>query len=95
MEQVQETQSSQDGDPSNRYEIWELRSAIHSFLSERGVGRRCHVTVNRKGCWYELKGNVDSQWTRCIIFSLVPKVDGHRCIIDKLHVGTLESEVRV
>jgi hypothetical protein len=57
-------------------------------LIERGVGHFCHVTVNRKGQWFELQGAIDSQWTRAVLFSLVPKNNGRRFIIDKLRFVT-------
>ena len=86
MEQLAEKTGTSDSDASLQYELWDLRRAIDNFLSERGVGRFCNVTANKNGHWYELKGTVDSQWTRCVLFSLVPKTRDRRYIIDKLQV---------
>ena len=50
--------------------------------------RQRRVIRVHKGRWFELSGKVDSYWTRSVLFSLVPKKNGRRFIIDKLQVVT-------
>lgn len=68
------------------YRLWELRNAVDRFLIERGVGHYCHVTVNRSGEWFELDGQIDSQWSRGVIFNMVPPINGKRYVVDKLKI---------
>ena len=66
--------------------LWELRNAVDKYLLQREIGHFCHVTVNLKDRWFELKGTIDCQWTRAVLFSLVPPDKGKRFIIDKLKI---------
>ena len=68
------------------FRLWELRNAVDRYLIEREVGHFCHVTVSLKGKWFEFEGIVDCQWTRAVLFSLVPPEKGKRHIVDKLEI---------
>ena len=72
--------------PTFSYKLWELRHAIDRCLIERNVGHYCQVTVDLKERWFELEGFIDSEWTRAVLFSLVPATNGKRYIIDKLKI---------
>jgi hypothetical protein len=74
--------------PGVSYGLWELRNAVDRYLIERDIGHYCQVTVSHEGGWFELEGSIDSQWTRAVLFSLVPTQSGKRFIIDKLRIVT-------
>ena len=84
MEQITEDGTGKLKSRYGSYRLWELRNAVDRYLIERGIGHFCHVTINHKDKWFELKGSIDSQWTRAVLFSLVPASNGRRFIIDKL-----------
>ena len=86
MEQQLEKGSVNTNRSSISYRLWEVRSAVNRYLIERNVGHYCQVTVNLREKWFELEGLVDSQWTRAVLFSLVPPDNGKRYIIDKLKI---------
>jgi hypothetical protein len=67
-------------------EVWRIRQQADRFLMERGVGHYCNVTVNKRGHWFELEGTIDSQWSRAVLFSLVPSDGGKRYIVDRLQI---------
>ena len=67
--------------------VWQLREAIDRYLIERGVGHYCKVTVRQQGPWFELEGTVDSQWSRAVLFSMVPSEGGKRHIVDRLQIA--------
>jgi hypothetical protein len=69
-----------------RSAVWKLREAIDRYLIERGVGHYCKVTVHQDGRWFDLEGTVDSQWSRAVLFSMVPSREGRRHIVDRLQV---------
>ena len=71
--------------------VYELKQKIVDYLADRGVGHLCQVQVNKRGRFFELKGRVDSFWTRSVLFALVPKYRGQRYIIDKLRVVSLNN----
>lgn len=64
----------------------ELTRSMNQYLTERGVDWACRVEVTKRGKWYELAGQVDSQWTRAVLFSKLPARGGRRYIVDKLYV---------
>ena len=88
MQELMNNEASNTKTDGISYRLWELRNAVDRYLLERGVGHFCHVTVNLRAGWFELKGTIDSQWTRAILFSLVPEDrDGERFIIDRLKMA--------
>ena len=87
METTDTTKNDSDG-PNYPFAVFDLKKSITAYLKERGVNHFCKVTVTLKGRWFELSGKVDSYWTRSVLFSLVPKKNGRRFIIDKLQVVT-------
>ena len=72
--------------PKISYKLWELRNAVNWYLIERNVGHYCQVTISLKENWFEFEGLIDSQWTRAVLFSLVPPENGKRHIVDKLKI---------
>jgi hypothetical protein len=92
MEQSLGKTEGQDGDPSIEHGLWKFKTAVNRSLSERGVERFCDVSLSQKGNWFELRGTVDSHYTRSLLFSLVPKQNGRRYIIDKLKVTAPSTE---
>lgn len=64
-----------------------LLTRSQELLKRHGVHEQCSVEVERQGRWYVLRGRVDSHRTRSQLFSMVPKKDGARWIVDHLRVG--------
>ena len=67
-------------------DVWRIRQQADRYLVERGVGHYCNVVVNKCGRWFVLEGRIDSQWSRGILFSMVPTIDGRRFVIDRLQI---------
>lgn len=68
---------------------WEeekLRRSVSDYIAQKGVERYCDVAVKKNGQWFEFSGQVDSHWTRAVLFSLVPAKGGRRYVVDKLRV---------
>ncbi len=86
MEQQTQDRESTSENKYIFYRLWELRNAVDRFLIELGVGHYCHVTVNRKGEWFELNGQIDSRRSRGVIFSMVPPINGKRYVVDKMRI---------
>ncbi len=92
MEQLMDVQGRQQTPRDGASEVWRLRKRMDQYLMERGVGHFCNVTVRKSGQWFELAGCVDGQWSRAILFSMVPKQGGKQYIVDRLQIvdGPLE-----
>jgi hypothetical protein len=87
MEQSLENIGQQDGDPSFKHSVRELKREVDRYLRERDLGALCNVTVKKNGRWFELKGTINSLCTKWAIFSLVPRIEGRQYIIDKLQTA--------
>ena len=85
MEQIVESTAGRREFPETSV-VWQLREKIDRYLIERGVGHYCNVTVRQEGRWFELEGTVDSQWSRAVLFSMVPSAEGKRHIVDRLQI---------
>lgn len=86
MEQLMDVQGRQQANPEVATEVWRLRQRVDQYLMERGVGHYCSVTVRKSGSWFELEGSVDGQWSRAVLFSMVPKQGGKQFIVDRLQI---------
>jgi hypothetical protein len=86
MEKLMEKTTAQEMNPGNGMAIARIRRAVNRYLEDRGVGDYCKVTVNQQGFIFEIEGTVDSQWTRAVVFSLIPLCNGKRYIVDRLQV---------
>ena len=69
-----------------------VRRAVNDYLDQRGLEPFYDVAVKKDGIWFEFSGRIDSQWTRAILFSLVPKQAGCRFVIDNLMVDSFLEE---
>jgi hypothetical protein len=67
--------------------VKQLLSRSEELFKRQGVHKQCSVDVERLGRWFVLRGRVDSHRTRSQLFSMVPKKDGARWIVDHLRVG--------
>jgi hypothetical protein len=85
--QIEKTHGwTQETNPANVMPIARIRRAVNRYLEDRGVKEYCEVMVNQQGFVFEVKGTVDSQWTRAVVFSMIPTCNGKRHIVDRLQV---------
>lgn len=62
-----------------------LRS-VREYLAREGLESGVDVCVARRGPWFVLDGCVQSQRLKASIIGLVPEVDGHRWVVDRVRV---------
>lgn len=84
MEQIYDTQKAPGFGQLFSVTVWQLRESIARHLSNKGVGRTCHVVVTRNGKVLTLAGSVDSESTHFEILSMIP--DEERCVQDNIQV---------
>lgn len=84
MEEIHNTQKALSFRQLFSVTVWQLRETIARHLSNKGVGRTCHVVVTRNGQVLTLAGSVDSESTHFEILSMIP--DEERCVQDNIQV---------
>ena len=84
MEQIQDMRQAPPFGQVFSVTVWQLRESIARHLSNKGIGRTCHVVVTRAGKMLRLSGTVDSESTHFEILSMIP--DEERCLQDMIQV---------
>jgi len=70
-----------------------LRQAVKRYLKQQNLSLFCDIDINTIGQWFAFEGQIDSHTTRSILFSMVPKQNGSRYVIDRLRVdGSIGSD---
>lgn len=74
-------------EPSFTEDIEQYEQRARAFLVDRGVQKRCSLEVHRNRNWFVLDGRVDSYGTKIALVNLVPKIEGARWVVDRVHIG--------
>ncbi len=65
----------------------DLHQKARSMLRKKGIDHLCDLDISQQNNWFIIQGKVDSQRTKSSIFQMVPKIEGHQWIVDKVQVG--------
>ena len=76
------------GSLDNEYDVDldSLQTEVDMMVAAPGDSSLYNVDVSMDGEWCVLEGTVDSHGTKAALFSLVPSLEGRRCIVDRLQV---------